>query len=97
MPVTPTTTSAAVRTFIGAANTCTFQVGPAPTDDGTTDVNRIVVYGDGVEIKSDTTHTNGYDYTDSTHQSIEVHGPLCTQIKAGAIKEVSVNFICLTP
>ena len=89
--------AAAVRTFIGAANTCTFQVGPAPTDDGTTDVNRIVVYGDGVEIKIDTTHTNGYDYTDSTHQSIEVHGPLCDQIKTGAIKEVKVDFICLTP
>ena len=88
--------AAAVRTFIGAANTCTFQVGPAPTDDGTTDVNRIVVYGDGVEIKIDTTHTNGYDYTDSTHQSIEVHGPQCDQIKTGAIKKVSVNFICLT-
>jgi hypothetical protein len=89
--------AAAVRTFISAANTCTFQVGPAPTDDGTTDVNRILVYGDGVEIKRDTTHTNGYDYTDSAHQSIEVHGPLCDQIKSGAIKEVSVNFICLTP
>lgn len=89
--------AAAVRTFIGAANTCTFQVGPAPTDDGTTDVNRIVVYGDGVEIKIDTTHASGYDYTDSTHQSIEVHGPLCDQIKTGAIKEVRVNFICLTP
>ena len=89
--------AAAVRTFIGAANTCTFQVGPAPTDDGTTDVNRIVVYGDGVEIKIDTTHANGYDYTDSTHQSIEVHGPQCAQIKTGAIKQVSVNFICLTP
>ena len=89
--------AAAVRTFIGAANTCTFQVGPAPTDDGTTDVNRIVVYGDGVEIKIDATHMNGYDYTDSTHQSIEVHGPQCDQIKTGAIKEVRVNFICLVP
>ncbi len=88
---------AAVRTFVGAANTCTFQVGPAPSDDGTTDVDRIVVYGDGREIKFDTTHTSGYDYTDPTHQSIEVHGALCDQIKTGAIKEVSVNFICLTP
>ena len=58
--------AAAVRTLIGAANTCTFQIGPAPTDDGTTDLNSIVVYGDGVAIKRDTTHTNGYDYTDST-------------------------------
>jgi hypothetical protein len=89
--------AAAIRTFIGAANTCSFQIGPAPTDDGTTDVNRIVVYGDGREIKFDATHTNGYDYTDSTHQSIEVHGSLCDQIKTGAIEDVSVNFICLTP
>src|SRR3954470_2669517 len=48
--------AAAVRTFIGAANTCTFQVGPAPTDDGTTDLKKIRVLGDGTPIDRDMTH-----------------------------------------
>jgi hypothetical protein len=89
--------SAAIRTLIGVAATCTFTVGPAPTDDGTTDVDFIKVFGDGVEIKIDPTHAGGYDYTDASHNTIEIHGPLCDQVKSGAIKEVSVNFICLTP
>ena len=83
--------------MIGAANTCTFQIGPAPTDDGTTDLKRINVIGDGVPIDRDMTHTNGYDYTDATMNSIQVYGPLCDQIMTGAIHEVSVNFICLIP
>ena len=29
------------------------------------------------------THTNGYDYTDATMQSIQVYGPLCDQIMSG--------------
>ena len=94
---TATDLSAAIRTLIGVAATCTFQVGPAPTDDGTTDVDFITVWGDGVEITRDTTHAGGYDYVDAAHQSIEVHGPLCDQIKRGAIKNVSVTFTCLVP
>jgi len=89
--------AAAVRTLIGAANTCTFQIGPPPTDDGTTDLKRINVIGDGVPIDRDTTHTNGYDYTDASMNSIQVYGALCDQIMTGAIHEVSVNFICLIP
>jgi hypothetical protein len=89
--------AAAIRTFIGAANTCTFQIGPAPTSDGTTDLKKIIVLGDGVAIERDMTHANGYDYTDGTMNSIQVYGPLCDQIMTGVIHEVSVNFICLIP
>jgi hypothetical protein len=89
--------AAAVRTLIGAANTCTFQIGPAPTSDGTTDLKQIVVLGDGNPILRDTTHTNGYDYVDGTMMSIQIYGPLCDQVMTGAIKEVGVNFICLIP
>ena len=53
------------------------------------------MFGDETEITRDTTHTNGYDYTDSTMTSIEVHGPLCAQIMSGAIKSVIVTFRCL--
>jgi len=89
--------AAAIRTLIGVAATCTFTVGPAPTDDGTTSVDWITVRGDGTLIERDTTHAGGYDYTDSTHNTIEIHGALCDQVKSGDIKEVAVNFTCLTP
>ena len=85
--------TAAIRTFIGVAATCTFKVGPAP-DDIATDLSKIDVFGDGVEIKRDETHTDGYDYTDASMQSIEVHGPLCAKIMSGEIKDVTVTFRC---
>ncbi len=87
--------AAAIRTLIGVAATCTFQVGPTPTDDGSTALDKIDVFGDGVLIGRDMTHTNGYDYKDASMQQIEVHGPLCDQIKSGAIKDVTVTFRCI--
>ena len=95
-PVTNATElAAAIRTLIGAAGSCTFQIGPNPTDDGSTSLDRINVFGDGTEITLDPTHANGYDYTDATKTSIEVHGPLCAQIMSGEIKNVMVTFRCL--
>jgi hypothetical protein len=87
--------AAAIRTLIGVAASCTFQIGPPPTSDGTTDLGMINVFGDGNEIARDMTHTNGYDYTDASKMSIQVYGPLCDQIMSGAIQDVSVTFICI--
>jgi hypothetical protein len=87
--------AAAIRTLIGVAASCTFQIGPPPSSDGTTDLGMINVFGDGTEIMRDTSHTNGYDYTDSTMMSIQVYGPLCDQIMSGAIHDVAVTFICI--
>jgi hypothetical protein len=84
----------AIRTLIGVAATCTFKVGPAP-DDIVTDLSKINVFGDNVEIERDETHTNGYDYTDASMQSIEVFGPRCNKIMTGEIKDVTVTFRCL--
>jgi hypothetical protein len=86
---------AAIRTLIGFAATCTFQIGPPPTDDGTTRLDRIDVFGDGNPILKDPSRTNGYDYTDASMSAIEVFGPLCEQIKTGAIKDVTVTFQCI--
>jgi hypothetical protein len=89
--------AAAIRTLIGVAATCTFQIGPNPSTDGTTGLDHIDVLGDGNPISRDPSHANGYDYTDSTMQSIQVYGPLCDQIMSGAIKDVTVAFRCLVP
>jgi len=86
--------ASAIRTLIGVAATCTFQVGPTPTDDGTTDLGLINVFGDGAPIKRDDTHTDGYDYTDSTMQKVQVYGPTCEKIMKGTIRDVTVTFIC---
>jgi hypothetical protein len=87
--------AAAIRTLIQFAATCTFQIGPAPTDDGSTSLEKIDVFGDGAPISRDTTHANGYDYTDGSMQSIQVYGPLCGQIMSGAIRDVTVTFRCV--
>ncbi|HZJ64672.1 MAG TPA: hypothetical protein VFD36_14240, partial [Kofleriaceae bacterium] len=85
----------AIRTLIGVAASCTFQIGKPPTDDGTTSLDKIDVFGDGAPISRDTTHANGYDYTDATMTSIQVYGPLCDQIMSGTIRDVAVTFRCL--
>jgi hypothetical protein len=87
--------ASAIKTLIGFTATCTFKVGPTPTDDGTTDLRRINVFGDGQEIPRDETHTDGYDYTDDTMQSVQVYGPRCDQIMKGTIRDVTVTFHCL--
>jgi hypothetical protein len=86
--------ASAIRTLIGVAATCTFKVGPAP-DDIVTDLGKINVFGDDVEINRDETHKDGYDYTDASMQSIEVFGPRCNKIMTGAIKDVTVTFRCI--
>jgi hypothetical protein len=87
----------AMRTLVTAANTCVFQIGAPPTTDGTTDLAWINVFGDGVEIKRDLSHTDGYDYTDASMRSIQIYGPQCDQVMTGAIHEVNVTFRCLLP
>jgi hypothetical protein len=87
--------ASAIRTLIGVAATCTFKVGPTPTEDGTTDLRRINVFGDSEEIPRDETHTDGYDYTDATMQSVQVYGPRCDKIMKGTIRDVTVTFRCL--
>jgi hypothetical protein len=87
--------ASAIRTLIGVAATCTFKVGPPPTNDGTTDLRLINVFGDGQEIPRDETHTDGYDYTDATMESVQVYGPRCDKIMKGTIRDVTVTFRCL--
>lgn len=84
---------AALGDIIGIVATCTFQVGPAPNNQ--TSVDHIDVYGDGMEIERDTTRADGWDYTDASHQAIEVFGPTCEAIKSATITNVTVTFRCL--
>ena len=85
----------AIRTLVRVAATCTFQIGPTPTSDGSTRLDEIDVFGDRTEIPRDPSHADGYDYTDASMQSIQVHGPQCDKIMRGDIREVTVTFRCV--
>jgi hypothetical protein len=50
---------------------------------------------DGVEIPRDTAHANGWDYTDSSQNTIEIDGPLCDGIKAGTVTSVQIIIKCM--
>ena len=84
-----------LQNLVKVAATCTFAVGNPPTNDGSTSRDRIDLYGDGTLIPKDTSHANGWDYTDATMTSVVVYGATCDQIKAGAIHSVSVKFQCI--
>jgi hypothetical protein len=83
----------ALNAILGRVASCKFDIGNAP--NSMTNVNFIDVYGDGTKIPQDTTHANGWDYTNTTHTSIEVYGPTCNAITAGTITNVTVTFRCI--
>jgi hypothetical protein len=87
--------TAAIRTLVRVTATCTFQIAPTPASDGSNRLDEIDVFGDGTAIRRDTTHADGYDYTDASMESIQIHGPLCEKILRGELREVTVTFRCI--
>ena len=83
----------ALGEIIGIVATCTFQIGPAP--NAFTNVDKIDVFGDQNKILRDATRADGWDYTDTSHNTIEVFGPTCEAIKSATIRNVTVTFQCL--
>lgn len=83
----------ALNAILGRVASCKFDIGNAP--NSMTSVNYIDVYGDTTKIPQDTTHANGWDYTNTAHTAIEVYGPQCDAITAGTIKTVTVTFRCI--
>jgi hypothetical protein len=67
----------ALNDITGKIATCIFEV-PTGTD---VDPNRVNVSVDATDAYRDETHADGWDYTDGTKTRIEIHGPLCDQIK----------------
>ena len=74
MPQTGATTSfyqvtdtaslvAALQTILGRVGSCQFNIGMAPNSMTSTDF--IDVFGDGTPIPRDTTHTDGWDYSNA--------------------------------
>ena len=95
-PASTTQELTAILSTLVASRGCPFALGPPPTNDGRTSVDRISIFVDGVRLDRDTTHTSGWDYNDGSHTSITVSGPACTDIKTGAAHAVTVSFKCIT-
>jgi hypothetical protein len=83
-----------LTTAVTTLNSCTFQIGPLPTSDGTTSLATIGVFVDGVPVPRDTSHTSGYDYADATMGWITIYGPSCAAIVAGTVTDVTITFYC---
>jgi hypothetical protein len=83
----------ALNAILGRVASCKFNVGDAP--NSMTSVDQIDVYGDSTLIGKDTSHANGWDYTNTSHTAIEVYGPQCDAILSGAIKNVTITFRCI--
>lgn len=83
----------ALNEITGKIATCIFEV-PTGTD---VDPNRVNVSVNSKDAFKDTSHADGWDYTDSTKSRIEIHGPLCDEIKMNP-STVSVNIVlgCVT-
>jgi len=84
---------AALQTILGRVSSCQFNIGTAPNP--MTSVDFIDVFGDGMPISRDTTHTDGWDYTNDAHTAIQVYGPRCDMLTAGTITNVTVTFRCI--
>ena len=67
---------AALQTILGRVGSCQFNIGAAPNTMTSNDF--IDVFGDGTPIPRDTTHTDGWDYSNAAHTAIEVFGRAAT-------------------
>src|SRR4030095_16655470 len=69
---------------------CRYLIPVPPCDIA--DPGHISVKVDGVAIPRDTTNTNGWDYTDATFTSVDIHGPSCDALTSGAATAVTIAF-----
>jgi hypothetical protein len=53
----------------------------------------VAVNGSG--IPRDTSHVNGWDYTDATFTQIDIYGPTCDALTSGAAATVNIVFLIL--
>ena len=79
-----------LREITGQVSSCVFDLSAPPPDIG-----NIAVKVNGKKAPQDTAHLDGWDYTSSDYEQVEVFGSWCDQIKAATSD--SVNFILGCP
>ncbi len=70
---------------------CSFVLGESPSDP-----TRLRVFFDTAELNRSGLHTEGWDY-DAVSNSVTVYGASCTQLQAGSVGEVRVDYGCEGP
>lgn len=82
----------ALSSIVGSVASCTFSLGKTPPDPG-----NIVIEFDGdksLRAPRDTTHTNGWDYTSSADNVIQIFGSWCEKVTNGTYKSAKVLMGC---
>ena len=72
--------------------TCVLSLAKAPPDTYV-----VTVTVNGAVFVRDTTHQNGWDYTDSTHSTLTLYGAACELIPISWDLEVQITFACTLP
>ena len=79
----------AFKVITGVASSCLFPLSkPPPVPEN------IAVKVAGVKAPADSSNTNGWNYTDANHTSVEVFGSWCEMIKTTAANKVEIIFGC---
>jgi len=94
----PASTAADVTSALRAVvdrPSCLFSLGPPPSPDGRTSFDSINVFVDNVAVQRDTTHTEGWDYSDASHRTIVLSGAVCAAFRNRTTTFVTVRFNCL--
>jgi hypothetical protein len=93
---TATELTSAFETLVSVSKQpCTLSLPAPPTQDGTTSLSRIHVFADGVPLARDTTHADGWDYTDAAFTRIMVSGATCAGLQNGTVHAITIGFDCL--
>jgi hypothetical protein len=53
------------------------------------------IYMDGHQVPRDTTHQNGWDYTDASHTTIMLYGDACDTLQDGDVHTLTATFACV--
>jgi len=73
---------------------CVLTLPTAPNTDGTTR-NPFIISVDGMPVPFDTTHTNGWDYTDPAQTHAQLYGPPCATIMNNPrAHTIAIDFFC---
>ena len=84
----------AMNALVAPIAGCTFSIPPPPVTDGTLSRADIAVNGDGKRLPQDA--ANGWTYSDANFNSMQLHGTACDAVRSGAIKAITIVFLCST-
>jgi len=88
----PDQLTTALNAIVGTVASCTFALGKAPPDP-----NNIVIQFNGdktLRPPQDTTHTNGWDYTSPSDNTVQVYGSWCDNVTNGTYSTSEVLMGC---